>query len=198
MKQNKKQAFTLIEVLVVVLIIGILAAVALPQYQKAVNRAHLAQAFVIFDTYRKGIELWLLENEFPTTATYFTGTQNVSGFTYGTLPVNMPLEQASSGYNTLINNVFVTAVCTTDRCVLVMRGYEGKWLNGCGFSMTRYPDGKWTLRLIVKDSNNTKATATQCVDVQKAICLWAQSQGFEAHADAKAQCNAQGITLVEY
>ena len=55
-----KNGFTLIELLVVVLILGILVAIALPQYQKAVLRARVAEVKVSLKSLVEAGDLWLL------------------------------------------------------------------------------------------------------------------------------------------
>ena len=56
----KHHGFTLIELLIVVLIIGILSAIAVPQYQKAVIRTKLANARAILKTIIQAQESYYL------------------------------------------------------------------------------------------------------------------------------------------
>ena len=56
----KSQGFTLIELLIAVLIIGILAAIAVPQYQKAVDKTRYSQMVWGIKTIHKALEQYYL------------------------------------------------------------------------------------------------------------------------------------------
>ncbi|MBQ9971872.1 MAG: prepilin-type N-terminal cleavage/methylation domain-containing protein [Elusimicrobiaceae bacterium] len=59
---NNKKGFTLIELLVVVLIIGILSAVALPQYTRAVEKSRATQGITLVKAIADGQKIYYMAN----------------------------------------------------------------------------------------------------------------------------------------
>ena len=62
--KSMQKGFTLIELMIVVAIIGILAAIAIPQYQNYVGRSNVAAAVQTLSSNKTGLENYVMENGF--------------------------------------------------------------------------------------------------------------------------------------
>ena len=84
-EQSRTRGFTLIELLVVVLIIGILASIALPQYEKAVEKSRSTQAIALLKTLYASAESYFMA----------TGSWTVS---FEEIAVDIPFQSVSKWY----------------------------------------------------------------------------------------------------
>ena len=95
MIKNNKQGFTLLELLVAVLIIGILAAIALPQYQLAKDKAEFAKYQSTVASLRDAyVEYVMLHG---------AGTKNFSDLSF-TLPDDFKNSYSGHYHNCVSNN----------------------------------------------------------------------------------------------
>jgi len=83
-KMEKQNGFTLVEILIVVVILGILAAIVIPQFTEASTEAKTASLMTDLQTMRSQIELYKIQhNDIPPTLAAFedqmTGYTNIDG-----------------------------------------------------------------------------------------------------------------------
>lgn len=109
--ERSKKAFTLVEVLIVVIVLGILAAIVVPQFSTASDDANLSALTTNLQTIRAQIELYKIQHNgsYPTLASFVaqmtagTKVDGTAGTDFGpyllTIPAN-PFSGVSKVTNT--------------------------------------------------------------------------------------------------
>ena len=152
-----KRGFTLIEMLVVVLIIGLLSSVALPQYTKAVEKARATEGVQTAAALSRAIDMWVMENGgFPSSL--------VGGKEMG-LAIDLSGGEwiDEQGYQT--KNFYANSVCASDSCSIEI--------------MTE-PTLKYSFYLKKNNANGewVKECYTQLTEIGNVICKSMVSQGY--------------------
>lgn len=135
-----KKGFTLIELLVVVLIIGVLSAVALPQYQTAVERARATEALTQMNAIVTSAQRYHSQHEFwPSN--------------FNKLDVDIPADTScTSGYGGK-NFCLATGTASTDGCDAAF----------CAWAYSKRNSHAYTLKTEVSEnSNGTYSAVRKC------------------------------------
>ena len=79
MLRKNQGGFTLVELMIVVIIVGILAAVAIPMYQGATERAKASEAVAALGTIRGAMRVYYAEHGTYVNASFTDGAQVTNG-----------------------------------------------------------------------------------------------------------------------
>ena len=95
---RRKEGWTLLEVMVVVVIVGILATIAIPAYNDYVTRSRRSDAFTALETVRAAQEMYRAEKGFYAADFEDGGVTVVAGCSTGMAGSNYTLSIARTSY----------------------------------------------------------------------------------------------------
>ena len=159
--KNLSSGFTLLELLVVVLIIGILASIALPQYRRVVHKSKFAELNIAIAAAQKNIQLYATTRDTPGEGEMisFTGSESIGDIT---LPGNCDKDK----YVCETELAKYDLVCDEYMCTF---NIHLKFLNNVRIVLiTSFNSGSWDLVYIDGGDASTK----------EEIISWAKDEGF--------------------
>ena len=121
MRTNNRKGFSLIELLIVVVIIGILAAIAIPKFANTKEKAYIAQMKSDLKNLASAQESYFADNN--TYATYAQISAAPYSWTLsGGAQVTPTLVAAAGGWSAALVDARVTSAGATDNCGIYAGG----------------------------------------------------------------------------
>ncbi len=155
--------FTLIELLVVVLIIGILSAVALPQYTRAVEKSRAVEALTIGKNLQDAIDVYVLSNGYQKVVFL----KEKASYTKAELDIDLgsSLDCTGSAY-CASKNFNYYAYCESSHCAIEIHRDSP---NSVLYSMVYWKNnaGEWS-----------KTCWTNHTDIGRGVCKGIEPQGW--------------------
>lgn len=112
-KQTTQKGFTLIELMIVIAIIGILAAIAVPQYQTYTTKAKFSEVVGATAPWKLAVELCVQNNITLVAATTSTITGCANGNTTGEVPAASTATVGNTASIAVVANGTITATAVT-------------------------------------------------------------------------------------
>ena len=169
----KKKAFTLVELLVAMLIVGILVVIALPQYKKAVEKSRAASVLPAIHALRQAVDEQILSNGSYSKEMNFIG-EGHDGHNH---PLSTSINCTLSGNNSCYDKYFRYNVwCAEQGCFIAVIRMSASKSDQDDYSLLSrkvltdwndYPKGIWESDCMAHS------------DVGYAVCKGIQSQGWK-------------------
>jgi type IV pilus assembly protein PilA len=135
MIKSQSRGFTLIELMIVVAIIGILAAIAIPSYQNYISRSQITRTVGEISAFKSPIEEMLVRGANPATGAELGYTNsNLVGNDHNVLESGLTVDFTAGDGSGFVN--------------AVLNGDVASSITGAQVRITRSPAGTWSCAII--------------------------------------------------
>ena len=150
MNSIKTKGFTLIELMIVIAILGVLAAIALPMYQDYLSKAQITRVYYELNSARTAVESIVGHGYTPTERPALDGQPNGTGGRYEYIGIN--------GNNPSSNLVYVATVAPDGSLTAVLGEKATVAIRNTVIKLDRHPGGTWSCTINAQSAASWKTS----------------------------------------